>query len=256
MPKTLPKNLTAQLSYRARGNPPSTLPSSAISNCFPGLEYDFRNVWKNLFVGIELHEFGGNSEHLVVGVEAGSTAEAAGVRPNDGLRAVDDVPVSGPIVTQEGPLNRTRPLELSNALADILGKAGSGETVKCTFRRSTTGAEVEVDLALRPLFDQATLAEELAEPGAMTQSLCSPWQADYRECGCYYWAASRPDYINVEVDDQGRAQGHNWMQRDRSPGAEYAPDDPQDTARQFSYDDLYRRWEEVLRFVQGGRDEE
>ena len=38
-------------SYRAAGNPPSTLPHSAISNCFPGLEFDFRNVWRRMFVG-------------------------------------------------------------------------------------------------------------------------------------------------------------------------------------------------------------
>src|SRR3712207_8764033 len=44
-----------------------------------------------------------------------------------------------------------------------------------------------------PLID-----ESIAGPGELTQSLCSPWQNDYRECGCYYWAASRPDYVNVE----------------------------------------------------------
>ena len=37
-----PRNLTAQLYHRAAGNPPSTLPDSAISNCFLGLEFDFR----------------------------------------------------------------------------------------------------------------------------------------------------------------------------------------------------------------------
>ena len=38
---------------------------------------------------------------------------------------------------------------------------------------------------------------ELPQPGELTQGLCSPWQNDYRECACYYWAASRPDYVNV-----------------------------------------------------------
>src|SRR6266581_8873559 len=56
------KNLTAQLSlldqlrYRAGGNPPSTVADAAISNCFPGLEFDFRNIWRRIFDGIELHE--------------------------------------------------------------------------------------------------------------------------------------------------------------------------------------------------------
>src|SRR3954462_7337626 len=62
-----PKNLAAQLAYRGAGNPPSTHPSSAISNAYPGLEMDFRNIWKHIFEGIELHE----SSNLVVAVEPG-----------------------------------------------------------------------------------------------------------------------------------------------------------------------------------------
>src|SRR5207237_10108115 len=54
-----PANKTAlrhQLRYRAAGNPPSTVADSAISNCFPGLEFDFRNVFRRVLEGIELHE--------------------------------------------------------------------------------------------------------------------------------------------------------------------------------------------------------
>jgi len=52
-----PNNVTAkQLLHRATGNPPSTLPNSAISNCFPGLEFDFRNVWRRIFEGVTMHE--------------------------------------------------------------------------------------------------------------------------------------------------------------------------------------------------------
>ena len=38
-----PTNVTAQIMHSARGNPPSVLANTAISNCFPGLEYDLRN---------------------------------------------------------------------------------------------------------------------------------------------------------------------------------------------------------------------
>ena len=30
-------------------------------------------------------------------------------------------------------------------------------------------------------------------PGELTQSLCSPWTHDFRDCGCYYWASNHPD---------------------------------------------------------------
>src|SRR5262249_9636119 len=56
-PKAVAHNLTAQraqLAYRGRGNPPMSHPMSAISNCFPGLEFDFRNIWRRIFVGIVL----------------------------------------------------------------------------------------------------------------------------------------------------------------------------------------------------------
>ena len=62
------------------------------------------------------------------------------------------------------------------------------------------------------------IAEDVATPGELTQSLCSPWQNDYRECGCYYWAASRPDYVNVEPTARGTSIGNNWMARD--PGTQ------------------------------------
>ena len=36
------------------------------------------------------------------------------------------------------------------------------------------------------------------QPGELTQSLCSPWQHDFRDCGCFYWASNHPDVVQVE----------------------------------------------------------
>src|SRR5258707_7696351 len=60
-----PFNLAAQLDYRAKGNPPNSKPDSAISNAYPGLEMDFRNVWRRILDGLTLHE----SANLVVDVD-------------------------------------------------------------------------------------------------------------------------------------------------------------------------------------------
>ena len=250
MPELKPMNLTAQIMHTARGNPPSTLADSAISNCFPGLEYDLRNIWKNLFEGIELHESGlGEAGHRVVGVESGSAAEAAGVTVFALLLSVNGISLEGPVTTPVQPTTRTTALEFSNALAAVFSLAG--QDVDCQF--ATQAATIDVTLRMRPIFEKASLAEALAEPGAMTQSLCSPWQADYRECGCYYWAASRPDYVNVEPD----GSGHDWMQDDRSPGAPYRPDGGgHGSPPHISYDDLYQSWEEHLKFIIEGEDSE
>jgi hypothetical protein len=98
---------------------------------------------------------------------------------------------------------------------------------------------------------QAVIARALAEPGELTQGLCSPWQNDYRECACYYWAASRPDFVNVEPTEDGTSRGDNWMQRRRT--GDYLLDDRRDE-RLVTYDDLFRRWEDVLQFAVRGRD--
>jgi hypothetical protein len=93
------------------------------------------------------------------------------------------------------------------------------------------------------------IAEAMAAPGELTQSLCSPWQNDYRECACYYWAASRPDYVNVEPTAQGPSAGNNWLARNRQP-KQYDLTD----AQLISYDELFRNWQGLLRFIVEGRD--
>ena len=251
-----PKNLTAQLSHRARGNPESTQPISSISNCFPGLEFDFKNTWKNIFVEVELHE-GGLTQfgHAVLGVVPGSDPDVKGVRTLSRFVAVDGLSVSQPY-KRPNSADSIASIELSNALAAILAK--QGQTVTGTFETEVNNQSVivNVDLTVRELFDLATLSEELAEPGALSQGLCSPWQADYRECGCSYWAASRPDFVNADIDSAGNTTGHNWMQADRPQGGTYQGDlGGHDTTGTFvTYDDLYTRWEEVLRFVIKGKD--
>ena len=245
-----PKNLTAQITHRATGNPPSTVVSSAVANFFPGLEFDFRNIWRKIFIGIELHEALLN----VVSVEPGGAAAAAGVQPNDVLIEVDGRPVYGDRVNAAGAVVGATPLEWSNSLADIVR---STTPVTCLFQRAA-GGNISVALAVHPLFEGAAVSRELAAPGELTQSLCSPWQADYRECGCFYWSASRPDFVNVDKPVGGAAVGHSWMQRDRTAATPktYIPDEFDNLdPRLISYEDLYRAWEQHLRFVIGGQDE-
>ena len=95
------------------------------------------------------------------------------------------------------------------------------------------------------------ISEALAEAGELTQGLCSPWQNDYRECSCYYWASARPDFINVEVAPNGLSVGDNFFQKERT--GQYVVDDYLDQRLVF-YDDLFTAWETWLRFQVGGRD--
>jgi len=200
-----------------------------------------------------LHESGiGGGGHVVLAVSAGSPAAIAGVAAGHRLRSVDGRDVEAVQATDEGATTRREALEFFNSLAEVTGK--QGQTARCVFR-APNGTLRNADLRVRPIFEGVAFSRELLEPGAMTQGLCSPWQADYRECGCFYWAASRPDFVNVELG-AGAARGHSWMQTNRAQGAPYVPDDPGNLAGQITYDDLYTRWEQVLKFVVGGKDSE
>jgi hypothetical protein len=270
------RNLTAQLQYPGKGNPPTTHPHSAIFNAFPGLEMDFRNVWRRILKGLQLHE----ASNLVVAVDEDADPRLRMLASGWRLMFIEDTKV---MATVKGPLiaggptvdlpdttfqETIMPLEWSNALAQVLHEH-AGRRVHCKFQNvlDMTQPMAEFDIELRPFFatsklngefiKQPVISRELAPPGELTQSLCSPWQSDYRECACFYWAANRPDYVNVEAGPDGASTGNNWMQRDRTPETPkvYLPDDWMDPDL-VNYLDLYRHWEKSLRFVIGGKDED
>lgn len=261
-------NLTAQLHYLGEGNPFSILPRAAISNCFPGLEFDFRNLWRRAFNGIVLIE---NNNYVV-------EADPAFEHLKDcRLVAIDHKPTmvatsgpvfprgdSVPLITAANP-NGVSFMEWSNSMAQVLQK--QGQEVVCHFTVGPSKTEVvalEKDLDNEKLYQKVTLkvnhffeadtsvfSEEIIKPGEMTQGLCAPWQNDYRECACYYWAASRPDFVNVVPDEKGLSAGDNWMAKKRT--GEYILDNRTDS-RLLSYDDLFRNWEGELSFIIKGND--
>jgi hypothetical protein len=68
---------------------------------------------------------------------------------------------------------------------------------------------------------------------------------------CYYWAASRPDFVNIAPMEDGTSHGAMWLQKDRK--ADYVLDNRTD-GRLLNYDDLFQNWEKDLRFEIGGKD--
>lgn len=269
--KITPRNLAAQLSYLGRGNPPVTHPSTAISNCFPGLEFDFRAIWRRFLVGILISE----NNNYVVGYEDEKYRDLVGRR----LLKINDRPLAvqtqGPVMPSRGPTPLTTSdspdavsfMEWSNSIA--LLREHQGKKVRCEFTKDSAEKEVlpgnpdvpaqTVELEVRQFFERTeiegtswllpVMAEALTKPGELSQGLCSPWQNDYRECACYYWAASRPDYVNVVPAADGASRGDNWLQRENT--GNYVVDNA-DFQSLLSYDDLFKSWESVLRFVIGG----
>jgi hypothetical protein len=260
----------SQLNYRAVGNPITTLPLSAVSNCWPGLEFDFKGFWRRSFVGLTLLE----CDNYVVAADS-QYENLVGHR----LLMVDDRPtvttVTGPQMPGQDPVLLTSAsnpgavafMEWSNTLAYVMQKQGQSAT--CYFTEDVTVNEepipvddkgnpdksrmLAVTLTVQQMLvpNSAAPSAGLLNPGEMTQGLCSPWQHDYRECACYYWAATRPDFVNTEATPEGISDGDNWLSKKRT--GHYVSDDRHDSLF-VTYDDLFQAWEKMLHFEVQGRD--
>ncbi len=269
----LVSDVMSQLHYRGQGNPFAILPRTAISNCFPGLEMDFRNLWRRSFEGLTLLE---NNNYVLEGEgELGKFKHhrLVGLSYSDKAHPTTVV-TTGPTFPDSGNLkliNTSNPngvsfMEWSNNLVEVLQL--QGQKVIGYFTKEPSATEVVIDakdlnadncdiiaheLVVNKIFNakSAEFTSEILEPGELTQGLCAPWQNDYRECACYYWAASRPDYVNIEPGENGLSKGDNWMTKKRS--GEYIPDDRTDI-RFITYDDLFENWEGELNFIVKGKD--
>jgi hypothetical protein len=287
--KLTPRNLSAQLNYEAAGNPISSRPVTAVANCCPGLEVDFRAVWRRMFKGIVLREY----DNLVVDIDPdlkdkrkrrlkGHRLLRVRIPLPDGNYEIIPVTtqIKGPassdpngeivMTTKDNP-HGLAPLEWSNALARVLSwyqenKDKKDKIVWCDFTKEKSESHQpcidhprkdrnydSYKFEVRPFFEDGTavISKALADAGELTQGLCSPWQNDYRECSCYYWASARPDYVNVEMTPSGLSTGDNWLQKKRT--GDYVPDDYMDS-RLILYDDLFEKWEDYLRYQVGGKD--
>ena len=275
-PLLTPRNRSALVNYVAAGNPVSSRPENAIANCCPGLEVDFRAVWRRVFEGLELREY----DNLVIKDErAERTENLQGHRllRVNGVRVMAQKIGPSPagrfestVLATAGDADAVQPLEWSNALAPFV-RSQSGKSVTLDFTADPSPydqvwwpdeggefpapppAHITREFVVRPFWEgeSAVIAKALAAPGELTQGLCSPWQNDYRECSCYYWASARPDYVNVEAGIDGTSRGDNWLQKERT--GTYVPDDYVDS-RMILYDDLFEDWEKWLRFQVRGRD--
>ncbi|ACU61933.1 hypothetical protein [Chitinophaga pinensis] len=262
-------DLKAQLFYRGAGNPYSVLARAAISNCFPGLEFDFRNLWRHTFEGLTLSEndnyvLEDNSGHNLTGHRLiGINGQPTMVRGEGPVFPGGD---NVHLKTEDNP-NGAAFMEWSNLIAGL--KLGQTAELQFTTDVATLPVLVTADDLKTSTYPKLTfnvnsyLAKDAANnktaalnpaivsPGELTHGLCAPWQNDYRECACYYWAASRPDYVNVQPGDNGLSKGDMWLSKRRT--GTYIPDNRTDS-RLFSYDDLFLNWQGELNFIIDGKD--
>lgn len=245
--KIFPRNLTAKADYVVRGNSSSTRLESGVDNCYPGLEFDQRNLDKAFFPGLifEFHRDDGailreilpngapaqagltaadNQQPLYLSLLVGKTTATQNEPPVfsfnhlNGLevwrRVHDLLPGRIAIAVASSPnLNFSLLQELLQEL-EIGNFSELPNSGKSGIKRRD-GQLVAVFSGEREQYldEDGVIAVDVYEPGDMTRSLCAPWQYDFRDCGCFYWAASKPDIV-TSADGQQRYL--NFQRQDRT----------------------------------------
>ena len=234
--KIQPRNLPAQRLVRmVPGNPVTTRLEDSVANCYPGLEFDQRNLDRRFFPGLVFN--------FVDVADPAHYPERAGAH----FVTID---ISDPALQPPADAPAYERERAPKLLALYNGDAGTalgdgewyiaritqgGVTIELTAPPAKDGdaptplvagvvwrlvrmlerAEVTIVLERRPAehhrpielhgwrrryLDPATgLIDSAYAPGELGQSLCSPWMHDFRDCACNYWPSNHPDVVIPET---------------------------------------------------------
>ena len=293
-PFIFPRNLTARADMPIAGNPVNTRLEGGVGNCYPGLEFDHRNLDRRFFPGLVI-EF----------ISQDDATQPDAARRGAKIVAVElgDPGLSPPLEADD--TRRARAATLRTALANAVGTIDSGswfiesihqggveialrdetgdpldgivvwrivrgllsDNVELLLRdrsprqQSGAGSALSLEGWRRRFTDPVSgVIPSIYRPGELTQSLCSPWQHDFRDCGCHYWASNHPDIVlgenrlddpvlpNGLAADPSRANTPlDWLRADRSRGAAAAAQDTMSANRPFQLDhyEINQRWQEL-----------
>lgn len=280
--KPLPLNLTARAAYLVPGNPAITRPEDAVANCYPGLELDIRNLDRRFFPGlvfefvarddtgdpyIEPTRYGARLSYVdpnadpdippdladALGAAAGSLA--------DGEWYIEWIEQEGRRLSMlEERDGQTLPMDGLFVWRLVRGLKPDALTL-CLNRRDAQVADVILHGSRRRFTDPITGVISLAyRPGEMLQSLCSPWQHDFRDCYCHYWASNHPDLVFGELlpgeaklpdgqpaDPLQATTRLDWLRAERGPDMAAWAEDSFTRNRPFQYDafEINSAWREL-----------
>jgi Ferritin-like len=230
--KIFPRNLTARAEFPVTGNPMVTRTEDAVANCFPGLELDIRNLDRRFFPGL-VFNFVEPADVRKKGTQYGAKLAYVDALEDPDLqlnsattqhRLYDVMKIKKEVAqalydtltADPDPLPSTGNwylewLQVGNKRISMRGLTGL--TVWRLVRELEQGP-VSIGLedrdrrhepqslhGWRRMFtDPLTGVISTAyQPGELMQGLCSPWQHDFRDCYCHYWASNRPDLVMGEV---------------------------------------------------------
>jgi hypothetical protein len=255
--KLFPRNLTARAATVVRGNPVNSRPESGVENSWPGLEFDHRNLEKVFFPGLVfeyhderatiLREFDPrgpaarfikesdiNKGVYLAFVQGRVTESSSGARPEQ--RVFSFAP---PAAMENWRVVRDfEPGQVAVALCDraIYDKVlannvemlpqFSVDGLTRLFRKRENRREGGFVLLFGEratwLTPDGVINPDLVPPGDLTRSMCSPWQYDFADCGCFFWASNKPDLV---ASSEQPLQILNFQRKDRSGDAKRRPGD-------------------------------
>ena len=298
MDRIFPRNLTARAAVQIAGNPVSSRLESGVSNCFPGLEFDHRNLDRRFFPGL-VFEFVSSTARRqgirLVSVDANDPdldadtftnrpadkpdaqaqqALAAQLRGNTGKKTlsqgawfVESLTQAGKTIVLHANAQGQPPLDGMTSWRLVRSLQPGPLTIKLARRPDSANGNVPPPATLeltgwrRAYVDSnaGTISGAYAA-GELTQSLCSPWMHDFRDCACYYWASNHPDIVlgedlpgeptlpDAQSADPERANTPiDWLRADRSR-ARTAPAEANDSANRAAEMDHYeinKRWQDL-----------
>ncbi|KYG06248.1 hypothetical protein BE21_35960 [Sorangium cellulosum] len=278
--KIFPRNLTARAHHMVAGNPVTTRPEDAASNCYPGLELDVRNFDRRFFPGLVFEFIARNDisspytepmhygarlaylDHLEDPELAKPEAKPLlarlqgrdGARLSDGEWYLEWIEQGGKKIYMRRRNDSGQPLPLDGLFVWRFVRSIVPGELTIGLNRRKDGEEIALAGFRRRYTDEHTGVLSLAyQPGELGQSLCSPWQHDFRDCACSYWASSRPDVVLGEVrpgektaDPMQATLLLDWM-RDRSRAGVASAQDTFSKNRPFQYDhyQINHAWQDL-----------
>lgn len=291
--KIIARNLTARAEYDVPGNSPATRLESGVGNCYPGLEYDHRNFDRRFFPGLvfeyvsqddaQTPQLTRRGARLALVDSADTALQAPPPEFADVARALrqalsdngealgassaqwflDEIEQAGTSVILRGddgtPLDGLVVWRLVRSLR--IGKV----TLKLKRRDDAAARSISLSGWRRRFTDETTgVIDASFVPGELTQSLCSPWMHDFRDCGCTYWASNHPDIVFPEIPlDQGLLPAGSsdqplqtdvrvdWLRSDRELGATPAVGRRAARSAQMSHFEINQRWQDLDIVLEG-----
>jgi Ferritin-like len=304
--KIFPRNLTARAAMSVVGNPVSSRLESGVGVSYPGLEFDHRNLDRRFFPGlvftfVSQDEADFPSDQLrgaeLVSIdlcdpelpEVSDISGSLHVQLAKDLRnaltgEIGDLLNKGSFFLESLKQGKTR-ISMRDQGTPLDG------TVVWRLVRSLRPGPLEIILkwrkknkeSSRPRSKQIVrlkgwrrnfvdpdsgVIKDVFRAGELTQSMCSPWQHDFRDCGCHYWASNHPDIVLLEnppgeelLPDKNPSNPElanasvDWLRSDRSQFASVAASGVRSKNRPYQMDfyEINERWQDFS-FVLEGRE--